>query len=83
MGRRVDVPIGMTALERSQLPSWSLWIVSGERARRSNEEMESTVGAAKTEGAKARANAKTFVQSIVAMRSVIDRMRRELVVDMP
>lgn len=64
---RADIPIGMTALERSQLPSWRVRIAEGDRPRRSSEEMLSTVGAAMTEGAKARARAKTLVKSIVAM----------------
>lgn len=63
--KAVDVPMGMTALERSHTPSSSLRIVSGERRRRSRAEMWLTVGAAKMAGAKATSKAKAFEKSIV------------------
>jgi hypothetical protein len=62
------IPIGMTALERSHVPSSSLWMASGLRRRFS---MSATVwdgvGAAKTAGVKARASARVFEKSILTL----------------
>lgn len=72
-GRRVDgmgyVPSGMAALERSQLPSESLRMVSGDRARLSRAEMSSMVwegvGAARMAGTKARATARVLEKNML------------------